>query len=127
VNAVSRLILKFWKKGGREFAMHIGVAGTQEVVFYCTRFYFPIDSVFFCFSCGLLIFDSFKPWDAPTFAAGTSSSTGGRVDACVLGSQGSVRAAALSSTGEGHGASWGTSDGHEGKAEVKEAKDTEQV
>jgi hypothetical protein len=88
---------------------------------------FPYRFCFFCFSCGLLIFDSFKPWDAPTFAAETSSSTGGRVDACVLGSQGSVRAAALSSTGEGHGASWGTSDGHEGKAEVKEAKDTEQV
>lgn len=57
---MSRLILKFWKKGGREFAMDFGVAGTQEVVFYCTRFYFPVDSVFFCFSCGLLVFDSFS-------------------------------------------------------------------
>lgn len=35
--------------------------------------------------------------------------------------------AAPSFTGEGHEASRGTSDGHEGEAEVKEAKDTEQV
>lgn len=51
---MSRLILKFWKKGGREFAMHIGVAGTQEVAFYCTRFYFPINSVFFVLAVAYL-------------------------------------------------------------------------